>query len=173
MFVLLLRICTFVRLGLFSKSLCFYLCVVIESLYTFEDGHFGNKPLCLYLCCCGEYVHRLDWAFWYQSTTDSSDISLVSYYYTISLYLSFSLYLYLCISLYLYISISPPFYLSIYLSLYCHNISIYLSINIYLFISIYISLSLCLYIFMICRTGMFGNDTLYLYMSFCIGYVHM
>ena len=64
MFVILCRVCTHVRLGILATSLCVYVCVVVEGIYTCiegmyrcDAGNFGNKTLCLCLCWCKGYVH--------------------------------------------------------------------------------------------------------------------
>ena len=38
-------------------SLCVYVCVIIEGIYTCKTGNFGNEPFCLCLCCCRGHVH--------------------------------------------------------------------------------------------------------------------
>ena len=48
-------------MGIVETSLCVYVCVVVEGMYTCKTGHFGNDTLCLFLCCCRGYVHMQDW----------------------------------------------------------------------------------------------------------------
>ena len=45
-------------------DLSVYVCVVVEGMYTFNTGNFGNKPLCLCQYFCIGYVHKLDWELW-------------------------------------------------------------------------------------------------------------
>ena len=42
---LLYRVCTHVILGILAISLCFYVWVVVEGMYTCETKSFGNKHL--------------------------------------------------------------------------------------------------------------------------------
>ena len=39
--LLLVRVCTHVRLGILVTILCVYVYVVVESIYTFKTGNFG------------------------------------------------------------------------------------------------------------------------------------
>ena len=39
-----------------ETSLCVKVCVIVEGMYTCNNGNFDNEPLCLYLCCCRGYV---------------------------------------------------------------------------------------------------------------------
>ena len=57
MFLLLYRVFTHVRLGNLEMGLCVYVCVVVEGMYTYKTGHFGNNNKCLFLCFCIGYVH--------------------------------------------------------------------------------------------------------------------
>ena len=43
-FVLLLRVCTHVRLGILVTSGCVHVCTVVEGMYTCKTGNFGNEP---------------------------------------------------------------------------------------------------------------------------------
>ena len=58
-----LRLCvlyivfTHLRLGILEMSLCVYLWVFQEGMYTCKTGNFSNEPLCLYLDCCRKYLH--------------------------------------------------------------------------------------------------------------------
>ena len=56
-FVLLYRVCTHVRMGILAKSLCVYVCVVVESMYTCETGNFSKDTSYLCFGCCRGYVH--------------------------------------------------------------------------------------------------------------------
>ena len=55
------------KIGL-KKSLCVYVCAVLEGMYTCKTGNFGketfsileNETFCLCLCCCIGYVHTSD-----------------------------------------------------------------------------------------------------------------
>ena len=60
MFVLLQRVSKHTILGILATRNCVYVCVVVESIYTFKNGHFCNQPLCLWLCCSREYVNMWD-----------------------------------------------------------------------------------------------------------------
>ena len=42
-----LSLCTHVKLGILATILSFYVCVVIEVMYTCMNGPFGKEPLCL------------------------------------------------------------------------------------------------------------------------------
>ena len=57
MFVLLRRVFTNARLVILAMICCVYVCVVVEGLYTCNNGNFGNKHFCLFLCCCIGHVH--------------------------------------------------------------------------------------------------------------------
>ena len=57
MFVLLYRLCTHVRMVILATSLCVYVCVVVEGMYTCNTGHFGNETLYLFFCYSRGYVH--------------------------------------------------------------------------------------------------------------------
>ena len=39
MFVLVYRVCTHVRLGILATSICVYVCVGVESMYTCKIGN--------------------------------------------------------------------------------------------------------------------------------------
>ena len=52
--------------GILKTILCDYVYVVVDDIYTYETGHFGNALLCLCLCCSRVYVHMEDWVFWQQ-----------------------------------------------------------------------------------------------------------
>ena len=39
-------------------------CVLVEGVYTYKTGHFGNKILCLCLCCFRGYVNIKYWTYW-------------------------------------------------------------------------------------------------------------
>ena len=56
-------VCTYVILGILAMSLCVYVCIVVEDMYTCTAGNFGIKCLCLCLCCCIWCVHTYDWGF--------------------------------------------------------------------------------------------------------------
>ena len=43
MFLLLYRVCTHVRLGSLGMSLCVYVCVVVEGMYTFKTGNLCKR----------------------------------------------------------------------------------------------------------------------------------
>ena len=38
-------------------SLCVYVYVVVEGMYTYKTGNFGNETFCVCLFCCRGYVH--------------------------------------------------------------------------------------------------------------------
>ena len=42
-------------------SVCVYVVVVVEGMYTCKTGYFVKNPLCLCFCCCIGYVHMYDW----------------------------------------------------------------------------------------------------------------
>ena len=44
---LLVRVFTYVRLGIVEMRFCVYDCVVVEGVYTCKTGNFGNETLCL------------------------------------------------------------------------------------------------------------------------------
>ena len=43
MFVLLYSVCTHVIIGILEMSLCFYVCVVVEGMYTCKTGNFCKR----------------------------------------------------------------------------------------------------------------------------------
>ena len=45
----------------FEMSVCVYVVVVVEGMYTCKTGYFVKNPLCLCFCCCIGYVHMYDW----------------------------------------------------------------------------------------------------------------
>ena len=59
------------KTGIFQTSLCAYVCVVVEGMYTCieciytcKNGNFGKKTLYLCLCSCRGYLHMYNWEFW-------------------------------------------------------------------------------------------------------------
>ena len=61
--LLLQRLCTHVKLGIFETILCIYVCDVIEGMYTCNTLHHVNIHLCLCLCCCRGYVTTSYWEY--------------------------------------------------------------------------------------------------------------
>ena len=57
MFVLLYSVCTHVRLGILATTICVYVCVLVEDMYTFSTGNYGNCYLCLFECFFKGYAH--------------------------------------------------------------------------------------------------------------------
>ena len=45
MIMLVYTVCTHIRMGILATNLCGHDCVVIEGMYTCNNGHFGNNPL--------------------------------------------------------------------------------------------------------------------------------
>ena len=41
-----------------KTTLCVYVCVAVESMYTCKTENFVKEPLCLCLCCSRGYVLR-------------------------------------------------------------------------------------------------------------------
>ena len=65
MLVLLSRVCTHVRLDILAMSLCLYVCVVVEGMYTFKTRNFYKVTFCLCLCCCRGYVNMYNGPVWH------------------------------------------------------------------------------------------------------------
>ena len=52
-FLLLYRVCSHVRLGMFETCLYVHVCIFVEGMYTCKTGHYINKVFCFFYFCIG------------------------------------------------------------------------------------------------------------------------
>ena len=63
MFVMFWRVCTHVRLGILANSLCGYVCVVADGMYTYKTCSFGKSTyIYVYVVVEGMYTCKT-WNF--------------------------------------------------------------------------------------------------------------